>query len=218
MRPFAHRAPGNRHPDNDDGGSTGVPVREGCDVAKHGDDSGPRVGDDEPGDDLGWDDPARNETPTERLDRNWADLLQELRVIQTGVQLLTGFLLTIPFQSRFTDLTPFAHVVYLSTLSASVIATGLLIAPVSLHRILFRRHARRVTVATAHRLAQIGMVFLGIAIVGVVLLNFDVVAGLTAGIIAAAATVVLLAGLWVALPVSIRIQDDKEDAASTRDH
>jgi len=212
MRQFAHNAPGKLHPDNEDGGSAGVPMRGGCDVAKHGDDSGPRATDDDPGDDLGWDG-ARNETPTERLDRNWADLLQELRVIQTGVQLLTGFLLTIPFQSRFTDLTPFAQVVYLSTLSASVIATGLLIAPVSLHRILFRRHARRVTVATAHRLAQVGMVFLGIAIVGVVLLNFDVVAGLTAGIIAAAATVVLLAGLWIALPVSIRIQDDKQDAA-----
>jgi len=186
-------------------------------VSKHGGDSGSNVADDEPGRDLSWDEGARNETPTERLDRNWADLLQELRVIQTGVQLLTGFLLTIPFQSRFADLTPFAQVVYLSTLSASVIATGLLIAPVSLHRILFRRHARRVTVDTAHRLAQTGLVFLAVAIVGVVLLNFDVVAGLTAGIIAAAATVVLLAGLWLALPVTLRVQDDKEDAARSQD-
>ncbi|MET0864274.1 MAG: DUF6328 family protein [Nakamurella sp.] len=161
--------------------------------------------------DPGWDAQARNETPTERLDRNWADLLQELRVIQTGVQLLTGFLLTIPFQSRFADLTSFAQVVYLSTLSASVVATGLLITPVSLHRFLFRRHARRVTVDTAHRLAQIGLLFLGVAIVGVVLLNFDVVAGLTAGIIAAMATLVLLAGLWVALPLTIRKQDDGQD-------
>jgi len=185
-------------------------------VAKHGDNSGSNATDAEPGHDVDWNERARNETPTERLDRNWADLLQELRVIQTGVQLLTGFLLTIPFQSRFADLTSFAQVVYLSTLSASVIATGLLIAPVSLHRILFRRHARRVTVDAAHRLAQIGMVFLGIAIVGVVLLNFDVVVGPTAGIIAAAATVVLLTGLWVALPVGFRIQDDKEDAARSQ--
>jgi hypothetical protein len=87
-----------------------------------------------------------------------------------------------------------------------------------LHRFLFRRHARRVTVDTAHRLAQIGLVFLGIAIVGVVLLNFDVVAGLTAGIIAAAATVVLLGSLWVALPVAIRVRDDKDDVDRSRDH
>jgi hypothetical protein len=168
------------------------------------------------GDDLDWDEQARNETPTERLDRNWADLLQELRVIQTGVQLLTGFLLTIPFQARFAELTSFAQVVYLTTLSASVIATGLLIAPVSLHRVLFRRHARRVTVATAHRLAQVGLVFLGIAIVGMVLLIFDVVAGLTAGVIAAVAAVVLLAGLWVALPLTIRHLDDRENPDSSR--
>jgi hypothetical protein len=180
-------------------------------VSKRGDDQAPAAGEGA-ADDPGWNELARNETPTERLDRNWADLLQELRVIQTGVQLLTGFLLTIPFQSRFTDLTSFAQVVYLSTLSASVIATGLLIAPVSLHRFLFRRHARRVTVDTAHRLAQIGLAFLGIAIVGVVLLIFDVVAGLTAGIIGAAATLVLLAALWVALPVAIRVRDDKDDA------
>jgi len=83
--------------------------------------------------------------------------LRELRVIQTGVQLLTGFLLTLPFQSRFEHLTQFQQVLYLITLSAAVISTGLLIAPVSLHRFLFRRHGRRVTVDVAHRLAQIGM-------------------------------------------------------------
>ena len=138
------------------------------------------------------------------LDRNWADLLQELRVIQTGVQLLTGFLLTLPFQSRFEQLTQFQQVVYLITLSAAVISTGFLIAPVSLHRFLFRRHARRVTVDVAHRLAQIGMALLAVAVVAMVLLIFDVVSGLTAGVVAAAAATVLLAGLWVALPLAIR--------------
>ena len=73
----------------------------------------------------------------QRRDRNWADLLRELRVIQTGVQLLTGFLLTLPFQSRFEQLTHFQQVVHLVTLSAAVISTGFLIAPVSLHRFLF---------------------------------------------------------------------------------
>ncbi|HEY5151293.1 MAG TPA: DUF6328 family protein [Mycobacterium sp.] len=139
----------------------------------------------------------------QRLDRNWADLLQELRVIQTGVQLLTGFLLTLPFQTRFEELTQFQQVVYLVTLSAAVISTGFLIAPVSLHRFLFRRHARRVTVDVAHRLAQIGMALLAVAVIGMVLLIFDVVSGLMAGVVAAAAAV-LLAGRWVALPLAIR--------------
>ena len=145
----------------------------------------------------------RWETSLQRLDRNWADLLQELRVIQTGVQLLTGFLLTLPFQTRFEELTQFQQVVYLVTLSAAVISTGFLIAPVSLHRFLFRRHARRVTVDVAHRLAQIGMALLAVAVIGMVLLIFDVVSGLMAGVVAAAAAV-LLAGRWVALPLAIR--------------
>ena len=152
----------------------------------------------------------RSETPLQRLDRNWADLLQELRVLQTGVQLLTGFLLTIPFQPVFTQLPPFAHVVYLITLSSSVIATGFLIAPVSLHRWLFRRHERKVTVDVAHRLAQIGSAFLAISVVGVVLLIFDVVLGRTAGLIAGAAAAVLLAALWVVMPLIVRGTNEGE--------
>src|ERR1700753_3199988 len=84
----------------------------------------------------------RGETQLERLDRNWADLLQELRVVQTGVQLLTGFLLTLPFQARFAGLGEFQQDVYLVTVGSAVAATGFLIAPVTIHRVLFRRHAR----------------------------------------------------------------------------
>jgi hypothetical protein len=206
-------------------------LAEGGDVSEHssdgagraaGDDSrGVAVSADSRGDDSSWDDSSwddsswdeaqRNETAMERLDRNWTDLLQELRVIQTGVQLLTGFLLTLPFQARFAELSSFQRSVYLGTLSASVVATGLLIAPVSLHRFLFRQHARRATVATAHRLAQIGLIFLGIAMVGVVLLNFDVVSGLPAGLLAAAAAAVLLASLWIVLPLNIRKKYGREN-------
>lgn len=160
--------------------------------------------DEPPMTDQDWDRDQRDETPTERLDRNWSDLLQELRVVQTGVQLLTGFLLTLPFQQRFTDLTSFERNLYLVTVSASVLATGLLIGPVMLHRILFRRHARLVMVNGAHRLAMLGTLFLGIAIVGVVLLIFDLVAGTTASIIAAVLTGLVLAGLWAVGPVVIR--------------
>jgi len=149
-------------------------------------------------------DEQRDETPLQRLDRNWADLLQELRVVQTGVQLLTGFLLTLPFQARFEELTTFGISVYLTTVASSVIATGFLIAPVSLHRFLFRRHARRATVNVAHRLTQIGMAFLAGSIVGVVLLIFDFVAGQATGTTAAVIAAALLLGLWVLLPLIVR--------------
>ncbi len=149
-------------------------------------------------------DEERGETPLQRLDRNWNDLLQELRVVQTGVQLLTGFLLTLPFQSRFEQLDADGKTVYLVTVSLAVIATGFLIAPVSLHRLLFRRHARGVTVEVTHRLAQTGLAFLGLAVIGVVLLIFQVVVGQGAGVLAAVLTAALLAGLWVVLPLRVR--------------
>lgn len=162
--------------------------------------------------DSDWNHAQRGETPLERLDRNWTDLLQELRVIQTGVQLLTGFLLTLPFQSRFERLSTTEQVIYLVTLSASVVSTGFLIAPVSLHRFLFRRHARQVTVDAAHRLAQVGLAMLAVAMIGVVLLIFDVVAGPTAGGIAATITTLLLIGLWVALPLAVRQRNDTDSS------
>ena len=153
---------------------------------------------------------GRDETPLERLDRNWADLLQELRVVQTGVQLLTGFLLTLPFQSRFEQLATYQQNIYLATLAAAVLATGFLIAPVSLHRFLFRRHARRVTVDVAHRLAQIGIFLLALAMIGVVLLIFDVVLGPTPGVVAAGIIAAVLLGLWVVLPLAIREQQEPD--------
>ena len=82
--------------------------------------------------DATWNRDARCETATERLDRNWADLLQELRVVQPDVQLLTGLLLTVPFRARFADLSDFQRNVYLVTVSMSVTSTALLIAPVAL--------------------------------------------------------------------------------------
>jgi hypothetical protein len=159
--------------------------------------------------DDGWNQRARGETPMQRLDRNWADLLQELRVVQTGVQLLTGFLLTLPFQARFQELTGTQQAVYLTIVAVSVAATGFLVAPVAVHRILFRRHARHVLVRISHRLAVIGLVLLGAAIAGVVLLIFDVVAGRTLGMIAAAAAMLLLISLWAVLPITLgRHHDD----------
>jgi hypothetical protein len=154
--------------------------------------------------DSQWDADQRGETPLERLDRNWGDLLQELRVVQTGVQLLTGFLLTLPFQTRFAGLGPFQQDVYLTTVALAVAATGFLIAPVAIHRVLFRRHARAGMVNAAHYLAIIGTVLLGGAVIGVVLLLFDVVRGRTVAVIAGAVTLGLLTLLWLATPLTMR--------------
>ena len=157
--------------------------------------------------DDGWNEQARDETPMQRLDRNWADLLQELRVEQTGVQLLTGLMLTLPFQARFEQLSAYERAIYLTTVALSVAATGFLIAPVSLHRTLFRRHARELMVTVSHRLALVGLTLLGAAIVGVVLLIFDVVAGTAIGLVAAVAAFVLLVSLWICLPWIARAGD-----------
>jgi Family of unknown function (DUF6328) len=85
---------------------------------------------------------GRDETETERLDRNWSELLQELRVTQTGTQIITGFLLTLAFKQRFTDLDQFQIDVYLVLVVIAAFTTALGLAPVSLHRSLFRRRTR----------------------------------------------------------------------------
>ncbi|MEJ7629459.1 MAG: DUF6328 family protein [Nocardioidaceae bacterium] len=147
---------------------------------------------------------GRNETSMERLDRNWNDLLQELRVTQTGVQLLTGFLLTLPFQTRFSEVEDLQRNAYLATVGCAIAATGFLIAPVSLHRLVFRRHLRRRMVAEAHHLALVGMALLACAIVGVVFLTFGLVTGDAGAAVAATMAALLLTVLWVVLPLRMR--------------
>ena len=128
-----------------------------------------------------WDD-DRDETEAQRLDRNWSSLLQELRVAQTGVQLLTGFLLILPFQPRFAELDAVMRTVYLVTVSCSIGATVLLVAPVSMHRLLFRRHRLKTLVAVSHNYAIVGTMLLGVALAGVAVVIFDSVVGRTGGL------------------------------------
>ena len=155
----------------------------------------------DPRGDQQWDSAARHETETERLDRNWASLLQELRVAQTGGQILTGFLLTLPFQQRFGGLDATMRTVYLVTVAASVASTVLLIAPVAMHRLMFRRHRLPTLVASAHRCAIGGLGLLGSALAGVMVLVFDVVAGRPASWIAGICAGLALLGFWVVLPL-----------------
>ncbi|MFD0806161.1 DUF6328 family protein [Nocardioides caeni] len=140
----------------------------------------------------------------ERLTRNWNELLQELRVMQTGAQILTGFLLTVPFSDRFEHLDDTQRVIYLCVMVGSVVTTCVIVAPASFHRVLFRQRERDWLVAASHQCARVGLAGLAIVSTGVVLLVFDVVVGTTAGIIAATSVVVLFGSLWLGLPLVVR--------------
>jgi hypothetical protein len=130
--------------------------------------------------------PGLRGSEAERWNRNFQELLQELRVAQTGVQILFAFLLTLAFTNRFTELGTAQRAVYVATLVVASAATGLLIAPVSYHRIVFRRHLKPQVVRAAHKMAAGGLVFLAAAVVGAVFLVVDVVfGGLVGGLIAA---------------------------------
>ena len=159
---------------------------------------------DSPEDDQQWDTRERGETESQRLDRNWSSLLQELRVVQTGVQLLTGFLLTLPFQQRFDVLSAHMRLLYLATVACSVGATVLLIAPVATHRLLFRQHRLRVLVSAAHRCAYAGLGLLGAALTGMTIIVFDAVSGPDAGFVAGACALALFALFWLVLPLLLR--------------
>ncbi|HEU4997871.1 MAG TPA: DUF6328 family protein [Lapillicoccus sp.] len=145
----------------------------------------------------------RDETATERADRNWNELLQELRVTQTGLQILTGFLLTVPFQQRFGELPEPLRVVFLVALSLAVLSTVLVVAPVASHRVLFRRRAKPELVSSADRLTKAGLTTLALTIVAVVVLVFGFVAGTTAAVIAGAVASVFFVVQWVVLPARL---------------
>ena len=149
-------------------------------------------------------DPERNETHAEKLDRNWNELLQELRVTQTGVQILSGFLLTLPFQSRFPELTRDQIVLYLITTGLSVVATGLLVAPVSAHRLLFRQREKDALVSEGNALAQAGLAVLGLTVVATLALIFSVVLDTRAAVVAGASALVFFVVIWLVLPFLVR--------------
>ncbi|NEM06751.1 hypothetical protein GCU54_12095 [Geodermatophilus normandii] len=138
------------------------------------------------------------------LDRNLAELLQELRVAITGVQVLFAFLLGLAFTQRFTELDDFELAVYTVTLLATALATVVLIAPVSFHRLVFRRRRKAVLIAVADRLLLVGLALLVLAISGGVLLILGVVLGRGPGVAGGAS--VLLVGVltWYGLPLWAR--------------
>ena len=148
----------------------------------------------------------RNETPAERLDRNWNDLLQEMRVMQTGVQLIAGFLLTLPFQQVFEDLDDVQRTIYLVLVLVAGLTTAMMLVPIALHRRLFGDHVKDSLVRTAHLLVIVVLGAIGLLITGIVLLIFDVVVSRAAGLITGSVTLVLVVVLLAVLPALVERQ------------
>ncbi len=158
-----------------------------------------------------------SESTSRRLDRKWNELLQELRVAQTGVQILTGFLLTIPFSSRFEVLDETMRTVYLCVLGGSVVATGFLIAPVAFHRSLFYLGERPWLLAAANRTARAGLATLALTVCGVVWLAFAVVASSVAGIVAAGVALLFFFVLWGLVPLTGGRRGSQADGSGGED-
>lgn len=116
-----------------------------------------------------------DESDEERWQRNFLELLQELRVAQTGVQILFAFLLSMVFTPRFAELNAFQRDVYLVALLSSAASTSMIIGPVAFHRMLFRQRRKPELVRTAHRMAAAGLAFLVISMVSSVFLVVDVI-------------------------------------------
>lgn len=149
---------------------------------------------------------GRDETFDEKMDRNWAELLQELRVLQTGVQILAGFLLTLPFQARFETLDSFELTLYLSNVILAALTTALILLPVSAHRRLFRRGLKATLVSSADRIAKVALGGVALLSVGTSALVFDVTAGRAAGLTVGAALLAVLLILLVLIPNRLRNQ------------
>jgi hypothetical protein len=149
----------------------------------------------------------RDETPAERLDRNTIELLNELRVAGTGIQVMFAFLLVVPFQTGWKHVDSFERTDYFVTLLIVATSAFLLMAPPVHHRILFRRGEKRFLVRTANDLALAGMSLLALGFVGILVLLSDVVLGGSAPVIIGALAAALLIGLWFVLPILRREEE-----------
>jgi hypothetical protein len=143
---------------------------------------------------------GRDETEAQRLDRNLGELLQELRVALPGVQVLFAFLLAVPFQKRFGEITPFQEKVYFATLLATAVSAALLIAPTAYHRVTFRLQRKEELVRLSNRLAIVGLGFLALAMTGAIVLITDFLFGTAMTVVAGIGAAAMFAGLWYVLP------------------
>jgi amino acid permease len=160
------------------------------------------------------------ESEKERWERNFADLLQELRVAQTGVQILFAFLLTLPFSSGFPDTTAFQKDVYIVALLGAAAATALIISPVAFHRALFRQGRKPELVKYAHKVASAGLACMLVAMVAAVLLITDFILARPVAFVLSGITALVFLSFWVALPFARRNwgEDDDEEVDERRNN
>jgi hypothetical protein len=164
----------------------------------------------------GWNAEHRGERPMQRADRNFNELLQELRVTQTGVQILFAFLLGLAFTPRFAALTAVDRTIYVVTLVSSAVTTALLIAPVAAHRLQFQYGRKVQLVRLVHRCLLAGLTTLLVTMVGAILLVLDVVVGAP---VAGSVTGAVASGfvvLWFALPAYLRVTGARSPDRSGR--
>jgi cobalamin synthase len=145
----------------------------------------------------------RGENAIQRLDRHFIELLQELRVAQTGVQILFAFLLSLVFTPRFSELDSAQRAVYVASLLFSACSAGVLIAPVAYHRSVYRHQLRSDLVRTAHRCLRVGLLLLLLSLVGGVQLAVSVVLGAWATL-CATTLAIALCSLWYVWPALAR--------------
>jgi len=147
----------------------------------------------------------REETEEQRLNRQLDQLLNELRVAMPGVQVLFAFLLAVPFQQRFAQLSEFQRTVYFATLLASAVASAFFITPTAYHRLMFQAGDKKMLVRVSSKLALIGLVCLALAMNGAVLLVTDVLFDQTTVLVTVSLMAVLYIGLWFGLGLTRRL-------------
>jgi cation transport ATPase len=152
-----------------------------------------------------------DEPESERLGRNVTDLLNELRVAGTGIQVMFAFLLVLPFSARWKDASTFDQWVYFITLLCITIAAVMLIAPSVHHRLLFRRGERAYLVRVGTRLAIVASAFIAVGLTGILVLVSNFVFGTVAAVIVGIAAAILVTSVWFAMPLGRR-QERSDDA------
>ena len=164
-----------------------------------------------------WNYLARGETANQRLDRNFAELLQEVRVAQVGVQLLLTFLFAAAFTPRFSGFTAVQQGMYLVALVLGAASAGLLMAPASFHRMVFRRRLKRELVLVSNRLVSVGFLLLILALAAAILLVSDVTMGMTAAIWVTSGVVCWFGLWWYLLPLRYRPRTPSRELPAPRD-
>ena len=153
------------------------------------------------------------ESEGKALDRHWTELMQEIRLAQTGTQILFAFLLAIAFQPRFQESDKFTHDVYIITLITAAMAVGLFLAPISFHRIVFQKNLRDRLVPITHNITTAALVFLIVAMCGGILLAVDAVLSRAAAFVVVAIVLAWFVAFWYALPAWVRRSTNRDTGA-----